>query len=391
MWPGAEVAERRLAVLLAAEQLRRAVPGGIGVFARGLIGALARHPGDADVTLLASRAPSGPQVSADGGGDGADPLARFGRPVLASRLPGHLLTRAWDRGLVHAPAGYDVVHSVSLAAPALSRHDGGALVVTCHDLAWRRYPDATTRRGLRWHEGALQRARDRGAAFVVPSRLVAADLEADGVEARRITVIGGGADHLPSPDDTATVALLERLGVTGDFLLSVGTLEPRKNLERMVQAYDVATGALGVRPPLLIVGPEGWGRHPEQPSLPGGVALTGAVSDGELAGLYRRCRAFVYVPLTEGYGLPPLEAMRAGAPVVVSAEVPSVRDLGDEGPAPARLVDPLDVDDMARGMCDVLADDTLRSDLVARGRAFVTDRTWDAAARRHLELWRSLR
>ncbi len=243
-----------------------------------------------------------------------------------------------------------MVHSVSLAAPTLPRHDGGALVVTCHDLAWRHYPHATTRRGRRWHEGALRHARDGGASFVVPSRLVAADLQADGVEPRRITVIGGGADHLASPDDDATAALLERLGVAGDFLLSVGTLEPRKNLERMVQAYDVARGVLGVRPALLIVGPPGWGPRSERPSLPEGVSLTGAVSDGELAGLYRRCRAFVYVPLTEGYGFPPLEAMRIGAPTVVSAEVPSVHDLGDEGPAPARLVDPLDVDDIA-GAC----------------------------------------
>ena len=97
------------------------------------------------------------------------------------------------------------------------------------------------------------------------------------------------------------------------------------------------------------------------------------------------------MPLTEGYGLPPLEAMRNGLPTVVSRQVPSVRDLGDEGVAPARLVDPLDIDDMAQGIRDVLTDDALRSDLTARGRTFVSGLTWDAAARQHVELWRALR
>ncbi len=381
-----------MAVLVAAEQLRRTVPGGIGSYARGLLGGLAHHEGEVEITLLASRPPGrhAPDESADLGAD-ADPLARFGRPVRASRLPGPLLTRAWDRGLVRAPTGFDVVHSVSLAAPPLPRGGGGAQVVTCHDLAWRRFPQATTRRGRRWHEGALRSASVAGASFVVPSRLVAADLQADGVEVGRITVIRGGSDHLAPPDEEGTAGLLERLGVAGEYLLSVGTLEPRKNVERMVRAYGVAHEGPGAPWPLVVVGPQGWGPHPDRPPLPPGVSFTGAVSDGVLAGLYRRSRAFVYVPLTEGYGLPPLEAMRNGVPAVVSREVPSVRDLGDEGDAPARLVDPLDVDDMARGIREVLTDDLLRSDLVARGRAFVSDRTWDDAARQHVELWRALR
>ena len=87
----------------------------------------------------------------------ADPLSAFGRPLHTSRLPGRLLTRAWDHGLTRAPAGFDIVQSVSLASPQLRRSSRERLVVTVHDVAWRRYPEATTRRGARWHEAALRR------------------------------------------------------------------------------------------------------------------------------------------------------------------------------------------------------------------------------------------
>ena len=129
----------------------------------------------------------------------------------------------------------------------------------------------------------------------------------------------------------------------------------------------------------MIVGPAGWGPAPLAPRKADDVVFTGPVPDPVLAELYRRARAFAYVPLTEGYGLPPLEAMRAGLPTVVSNEVPSVHDLDAPGPAPARIVDPLDVDDIAAGLAAVLTDDALRADLARRGR----DPRVDAHLARH--------
>jgi len=388
---GVPVAERPPTVLLAVEQLRRRVPGGIGAYARGLLGGLdecgrggASVP---DLTLLASRAP-GPFVGRAGPQE--DPLAAFGVPLIASRLPGPLLTRAWDHGLRHAPDGFDVVHSVSLAAPSLRRSSRSRLVVTVHDVAWRRHPEATTPRGRRWHEAALARARDGGASLVVPSRLVAADVAAFGVDATRIGVVPGGADHLPDPDPVAADEVLGRAGVSGEFLLTVGTLEPRKNVDRLVQAFGRVRPSLPAPWPLVIVGPVGWGPEPVTRAQTDGVVFTGSVPAPVLAELYRRARAFAYVPLTEGYGMPPLEAMWEGTPTVVGDEVPSVRDLGEPGPAPARIVDPLDVDDIAAGLAAVLTDDALRADLASRGSAHARTRTWVAAARAHIALWRSL-
>ena len=300
------------------------------------------------------------------------------------------MTRAWDHGLIRAPAGFDVVHSVSLASPQLRRSSPEQLVVTVHDVAWHRHPEATTRRGARWHEAALRRASRSDAALVVPSRLVAGDLTAMGIADGRITVIPGGADHLPAPDPAAADVLLRKLGVAGEFLLSVGTLEPRKNVERLVRGFAQVRDSLPGPWPLVIVGPAGWGPEPPVPRAADHVVFTGPVPDGVLAEMYRRARAFAYVPLTEGYGLPPLEAMIAGIPTVVSAEVPSVRDIGAVGSSPARIVDPLDIGDIARGLADVLTDDVLRAELGPRGAAYASTRTWRGAARAHLDLWRSL-
>ncbi|HEX3946498.1 MAG TPA: glycosyltransferase family 1 protein [Acidimicrobiales bacterium] len=385
-------------VLLVVEQLRRTVPGGIGRYATGLLAGLSALDGGADVSLLASR-PGGPPP---------DPLARWGLPVVGSRLPGPALTRAWDRGLLRAPSGFEVVHAVSTAAPPVRwgrsspRPAGGgssaahpALVVTVHDMVWRLFPEATTRRGRRWHEAALRRALRRADALVVPSTAAAADLLAAGAREGAVSVLHWGADHLPPPDREGAAALLRRLGVGGGYLLTAGTREPRKNLHRLVAGYTRARPALPEPWPLVVVGPEGWGdvalgmdAAPGSP-VPEGVVAAGLVTDEILAALYEGARAFAYVPLAEGYGLPPLEAMTFGVPVVASTGVPSAAPV-DGQEAPALRVDPLDVDAIGDALVAVARDDGLRATLTARGRAAVTGKTWREAARWHVDLWEGL-
>jgi glycosyltransferase involved in cell wall biosynthesis len=377
-------------VLMAVEQLRRAVPGGIGAYARGLLAGLAECAADGDdvdVTLLASRNPT---RAVRGSARPPDPLAQFGRPLRTSVLPGPLLTRSWDHGLVHAPGGFDVVHSISSAFPPLPRGGHARSVVTVHDVAWRRHPETATARGVTWHEAALHRARHSGAALIVTSKLVAADLLSDGVDLDRITIVHGGSDHLVPEDSAASDALLRRLGVPEEFLLTVSTLEPRKNVDRLLKAYALARPTLPDPWPLVIVGPTGWGPVLTSPREQDGVVFAGAVSDATLTGLYRRARAFAYVPLTEGYGLPPLEAMRSGTPAVIANEVPSVIDLDEPSPPPALIVDPLDVEAIAAALTTVLTDDAVRADLAARGEAHARSRTWRTAAHQHIGLWRSL-
>jgi len=253
--------------------------------------------------------------------------------------------------------------------------------VMVHDLAWRRNPDAFPPRGRRWHEAALGRALARATVLVVPSAAVADDLVAAGAAARLVEVVEEGCDHLAAPDEEAATALLGGLGVVGPFLLTVSTLEPRKNLVRLVAAFTAARPRLPEPWPLVVVGPSGWGGQVAVPPGSGAVAA-GNVAPGVLSALYRRARVMAYVPLHEGFGLPPVEAMSVGTPVVASP-VPSSAGAALE-------VDPLSTPAMADALVQAAIDDRCRAELVAAGNRRAALLTWAATARGHVELWRSL-
>lgn len=355
---------KELGVTLIVEQLRRAVPGGIGTYARELVRALAgREDLERDrIELYASRAPR------------HDPLASLGLPLVTGHLPGPVMTRLWDLGLGRLRGASGIVHGLSFAVPPTDL----PLVVTVHDLAFREVPEAFSDRSRRWHERQLRRHAKSAAGFVVPSEPVADALVGSGlgIERERVHVIFEGADHLgPGDLDRARARLLE-LGVGERFILSVGTIEPRKNLARLIAGFSTIRDRLDGPCSLVLCGPTGWmtGLSSQED-----VVLAGQVDNEVLAALYQLACVVAYVPLHEGFGLPVVEAMHYGA-VVCSSTVPSAGDA-------TYLVDPYDVDAIGMGLARCVTDETLRAELRSRGSAHVLGLTWANTAERHLALW----
>jgi glycosyltransferase involved in cell wall biosynthesis len=235
-------------------------------------------------------------------------------------------------------------------------------VLTVHDLALLRYPEAFPR----WHRlygpVALRRTLRAADAVVAVSEFTKEETVAlADVPAERISVVPNGVDEVFTPDGPAT---------DGEYVLAVATLEPRKNLGRAVEAARLA----GVE--LRVVGARGWGGV----DVPGWV---GEVPDAELAALYRGARCVLYPSVYEGFGLPVLEAMACGTPVVTSRGT-AMEEVAGGG---AVLADPLDVEALAAGVAEAKA---RRDELVPvgleRAREFPWTRSGDAVE----ALWKEL-
>ncbi|MEX2645287.1 MAG: glycosyltransferase family 1 protein [Gaiellaceae bacterium] len=257
--------------------------------------------------------------------------------------------------------GLDLLHCTTYHAPLRSR---APVVATVHDLAVLRYPEHF-RRWTRLHAAAWLKPALRAAARVIAvSEFTKREVvELAGVPADRVRVVPNAADAAFTADGPAA---------EGDYVLAVGTLEPRKNLARLAEA----TRTLGLE--LRVVGAPGWG----------GVELSGArrlgrLPDEEVAALYRGALCLAYPSLYEGFGIPVLEAMRCGAPVVTSAGS-AMAEVADGA---AELVDPLDPASIAEGIERAIARrEELRAAGFERSRAF----TWDAAAEATAAVYREL-
>jgi glycosyltransferase involved in cell wall biosynthesis len=260
--------------------------------------------------------------------------------------------------------GVDVLHAPTMRAPFGS---SVPLVVTIHDLAVLRRPETFNAWTRRYSAYALPRVARAAGAIVVGSEFSRDEVvELLDVPSDRIRVIPYGV----GPPFTANGPAAD-----GDYVLTVSTLEPRKNLTRLVEAFRRA-GLEGLQ--LRVVGAEGWGDvrvHGDR------VHTLSRVNDDELARLYRGAAAVVYVSLYEGFGLPVLEAMACGKPVVA----PAGRPYNEFANGIAFEVDPRDVDSIAHGLQQAVASG---SQPVGVRRA--SDFTWERAVQAHVELYKEL-
>ena len=374
--PGARprgLARADLTAVLTAEQLLGPVPGGIGRY----VSALVRH-------LPPVAAARGGTVRFVTGRHPAERLAEVGLDPAATTalsLPGRLLNRTWVAGRrprLPGPLmeGADVVHATSAALPPAG---GRPLVVTVHDLAFHQHPEAYPRAGRAWHERATRIAVAEASLFVAPSSATARDLsDLYGVEPARVAVVPLGVE--PSDGDRgAARRLLADLGVRGPFLLAVGTLEPRKNLRRLLNAFATLSEELTDHH-LVVVGPTGWG--PDLSPIMANpwdtvrIKLAGQVADPVLHGLYGLADGLAYPSLYEGFGLPVLEAMAHGTPVLTSNRSSLPEVAGDA----AILVNPVSTESIATGLRSLVGDEALRARLRAAGPERAARFTWSATA-----------
>lgn len=267
------------------------------------------------------------------------------------------------------------------------------VVVTVHDLSWMHYPDAHPVDRVQWLERGVPEAMERAAAILVDSEFVRREvLTTFGVDTERVhtALLGVPEDFVPR-SRSATAASLGPLGLThGSYILTVGTIEPRKNLRHMLEAYALLPEALRERFPLAIAGARGWQSRDMVARLrrvtDEQVRFLGHVERSVLRDLYAGAALFAFPSLYEGFGLPPLEAMASGVPVVVSdrASLPEV--VADAGVQ----VDPIDVEHIAGAVQALLEDEPRRRDLALRGLERARRFTWESCAEKTLRVYRGV-
>jgi glycosyltransferase involved in cell wall biosynthesis len=267
-------------------------------------------------------------------------------------------------------------------------------VVTIHDAGYRRFPGAHPLRQRLYLEFGTAFTARYASALVADSQATRDDVRRYyGVPERKIHVAYPGLTPLPVVSDNDRRSILNRFGLEPGrpYALYVGTLQPRKNVGRLLRAWrwllDQAADAQQAEPRLVLAGGRGWGGEDlgalaANLGLTGAVVFTGYVGELQKSALMREARALAFPSLCEGFGLPVLEAQSVGLPVVTSSTSSLPEAAGDA----ALLVDPLDAGAIGRALRDAMRDETLRARLVEAGYRNVRRFRWEEAARIVMEL-----
>ncbi len=365
-------------VAIHVDQLFFQAPGGIGTYVRNLVPALARQDASLDVKLFHSRfaAAVSPEV--------------WMRDFWVEELPSSIRTLypRWDLAarppLPASLRGCDLVHATNPAAvpPAGPNQK---LVIAVHDLAFEYFPSMFPRRWRTLFRLGLRAAVRRADAIVTPSRNTAEDLlTKTKVAPEKLHVVPLAASLNVGSDDPDDA--LTRLKIPRPYVLFVGTLEPRKNLVRLVRAYR-RVAATGLPHALVLAGPMGWHHDALLREIalagPGDIVLTGALTPEQLDAVYRAADVFAYPSVYEGFGLPVVEAMARGIPTVASntSSIPEVS--GDA----ALGVNPRSVREIAQAIESVLTDTSLAEQLARRGLSRADRFSWDETARLTLHVY----
>lgn len=359
---------------------------GIGRIVRGQVQALVQENPGYDLRLFVA----GPIRPAD---HRAAPLPLHSTPFISERN----LVRIWHRLNIPVPrvdwftgGPLDLFHATDFVlAPSNARHT----LLTVHDLAFLHHPDAAMPSLHHYLNVVVPRSVERADHILADSHHTARDLQTQwAVPADRISVVQGAVDHShfrPVADPAQQRAVRERYGI-GDrpFVLALSRLEPRKNFTRLIQAYQHARSTQQIRQRLVIGGNKGWlfdeiFATVQRLGLESDVLFPGFIADNDLPTLYSAADFFAYPSLYEGFGLPIVEALACGTPVL-TADNSCLPEAGGPG---ALYVDAEDVSSIADGLARLAQDDALRRTLRQAGLQHAAHFTWQRSARQLLRAY----
>ena len=357
---------------------------GIGHYTFELAKSLARVARENDFELVYPS--TFPPISTNGNGATSEPVN-----LSSTRVPvGPLGRHWWSAGLPRyiRRQTIELFHGTNYDVPLWRPC---STVLTVHDLSLLLHPETHEKRSVRrarWRLPLMVKTAD---AVIVPSEAVGRELcEHLNTSSEKVFVVPEATRQCFHPIEFEESAEVRRRFDIGDeFILTVGTIEPRKNLQLLVSAFEQAAAA---RPEsvvqLVIAGGRGWLSGPlfsavDNSPVQNRIVLTDYLQDEDLRALYSACRMFVYPSLYEGFGLPPLEAMSCGASVIVS-NIPALVETTGQA---ARLIDPRDPGDLARSILGLLTNEDERRRLSVAGRQRASEFSWEKTARKTLEVY----
>ena len=303
-------------------------------------------------------------------------------PVAALPMPRAGLYWSWHKmrwpPVQRAVGEVDVIHATGMVVPPRT----APLAVTVNDLAFLRHPDHFTSRGMQFFTRSLELTRNEADVVLCPSQHTADDCVRAGFDAERVRHVPYGVGDFLVPPDEADNAR-QRFDLAERFVLWVGTAEPRKNLDGLLEAWQMLDRA---DEELVLVGPAGWKSNLSN-DLPTSIRRLGFVTEADKRSLMRAAAAFCYPSLTEGFGLPVLEAMAQATPVVTSATGATAEVAGSAGV----LVDPSRSQLIADALAGLLDDPGAADRLGKQGRErALSEFTWPRTAERLMEVYGEL-
>lgn len=286
----------------------------------------------------------------------------------------------------------DITHFFNYYLPPGVR---GKKIVTIHDMAYKRFPETVRLKTRKMLNLSLKKSINRADLIITVSEFSKQEIlsffpECEG----KIEIVYNGVDldiFKPISDNTLKEAVKKKYKINGEFLLYLGTIEPRKNIERLLEAYSRFNRELKDSPKLVLAGGKGWldsgiFNAIDKLNLKDNVVLTGYVSDDDVPILMNAAKAFLFPSIYEGFGMPVLEAMACGVPVLTS----NVSSLPEVVGNAAVLVNPFSVESILLGINKITSDEKLRSEIIEKGKERARLFTWEIVTKKLYKIYEDL-